>query len=121
MITAAGLILRSPSGSVLLLRRSSEGDAAGQWAFPGGKLEDGESAAAAAIRETQEETGFLFSTPGPALMQRIRDEVDFTTFLVPVDEEFVPKLNNEHTAWMWIKPEDVLPGQPVAPQPGAAA
>lgn len=43
-------------GRVLLIRRSvREGDLS--WAFPGGVVEAGESAAEAAVRETLEETG----------------------------------------------------------------
>ena len=48
MIRAAGILLTAPSGRVLFLQRSSVGDAAGMWSFPGGKLEDGEDAATAA-------------------------------------------------------------------------
>ena len=108
MILASGIILRSPSGSVLLLRRSADGDAEGLWAFPGGKLEDGEDASAAAARETLEETGFLADPPGKVLMRRVKDGVDYTTFLTDVDEEFVPVLNGEHTAFAWVKPGDVF-------------
>ena len=123
MIVAAGLILLSPQGRVLLLRRSSEGDAAGQWAFPGGKLEDGEDHAKAAARETLEEIGYRAGSPGAPLMRRIKDDVDFTTFVVPVDEEFVPKLNSEHTAWAWVDPAEAL-GEPPGvgiPAPALAA
>lgn len=56
----AGLVLLAlDSGRVLLLQRSLEEDdeAAGLWEFPGGHIEDGEDALAAAIREWQEEVG----------------------------------------------------------------
>jgi 8-oxo-dGTP pyrophosphatase MutT (NUDIX family) len=44
--------------SILLTRRSAGLRAhAGQWALPGGRRDDGESVAAAALRELQEETG----------------------------------------------------------------
>ena len=38
-----------PTGAVLLLRRTEAGDAEGAWAFPGGKLEEGETTAEAAF------------------------------------------------------------------------
>ena len=41
----------------VLLIRKKRGMGSGKWNAPGGKLEAGESAAAAAVRETQEETG----------------------------------------------------------------
>lgn len=57
--TAAG-ILFVHGRRVLLLRRRDGVDAAGCWAFPGGKIEAGESARLAARREVWEETGILY-------------------------------------------------------------
>jgi hypothetical protein len=37
-------------------------------------------------------------------MQTNDGEVDYTTFLKNIDDEFVPKLNEEHTAFAWIDP-----------------
>ena len=48
---AGGVVLRG--GRILLVHRPKYDD----WAFPKGKLEDGESWAAAALREVEEETG----------------------------------------------------------------
>ena len=48
---AGGLIVRD--GRVLLVHRPQHGD----WSFPKGKLEDGESWEQAALREVEEETG----------------------------------------------------------------
>ncbi len=107
MITAAGILLRAPSGSILLLKRSTEGDAAGQWAFPGGKQEDGETLETCAVRETLEETGYNVGAPDSVLMRRIKDGVDYTTFIKDVDDEFAPTLNGEHVAHCWIKPGDI--------------
>ncbi len=108
MIHAAGILFLAPSGRVLLLRRSSEGDAAGLWALPGGKIEDGENARGAAVRETLEETGYRAGSPGDMIAHTVNESVDYTTFLKKVDEEWVPKLNDEHTAYVWIKPGEAL-------------
>ena len=78
------------------------------WAFPGGHLKDGESAEKAAMREFWEETGWRLSSAGKFLMQRIKDGVDFVTFIADVDDEFVPKLNHEHSSWAWLDPNKVL-------------
>lgn len=51
------LILRDGRGRVLLAERASTGYADGWIHMPGGKLEDGETAHAAAIREALEELG----------------------------------------------------------------
>lgn len=45
-------------GHFLLVRRGQPPDP-GRWGFPGGKIEPGETAAAAAVRELAEETGVV--------------------------------------------------------------
>lgn len=42
---------------VLLVKRGKAGPAAGRWSLPGGRIEPGEAACAAALREVREETG----------------------------------------------------------------
>jgi 8-oxo-dGTP pyrophosphatase MutT (NUDIX family) len=54
------VFVENAAGAVLLdLRRDC-----GLWGLPGGRVETGESVAAAAIRETREETGFEVSVTG---------------------------------------------------------
>ena len=109
VVCAAGVILMTPEGRVLMLRRGpGSGDAQGSWAFPGGKLEDGETAEEAARRECVEEIGH----PPPEVLRewtrRIRDDVDYTTFVGRVEEEFVPRLNGEHNQWAWVDARGLL-------------
>jgi len=58
---AAGIVVRAAStGRILMLQRAIDSDddpAAGFWEFPGGRLDDNETALDAAIREWQEEVG----------------------------------------------------------------
>lgn len=61
---AASAALVDPIGRSVLLGRRLTGAGAGLWAFPGGRVQVGESPAAAAARELYEETG-LDSPPGP--------------------------------------------------------
>jgi 8-oxo-dGTP pyrophosphatase MutT (NUDIX family) len=130
MIRAAGILYVAPNGHVLLVRRT---DGQG-WAFPGGGIEDGESAEEAARRELFEETGETFEgsltlwtrrvSPGLPVGGEGRDtviseEVDFTTFLAK-GAEFEPTLNAEHDAWQWVDRAFALsssllhPGVPIA-------
>ena len=48
------------SSKVLLIKRKD----LGVWSLPGGKIEDGESTAEAAVRETLEETGIRIALEG---------------------------------------------------------
>ena len=54
-------------GQVLLALRSPDKPNAGFWGYPGGHVEPGETIAAAAVRELQEET-CLHADPGEVLM-----------------------------------------------------
>jgi 8-oxo-dGTP diphosphatase len=54
-VVVAGAILHE--GRVLVARRTRPADLAGRWELPGGKVEPGESDAAALVRELREELG----------------------------------------------------------------
>lgn len=55
-VECAGAVVRDAAGRLLLVRRGRE-PSAGLWSLPGGRIEDGETAAEAAAREVLEETG----------------------------------------------------------------
>ncbi len=105
-IRAAGILYVS-GDSVLLLKRSDTG----LWAFPGGKIEDGETPEQAALRESFEETGLK-----PANMEQIDrtddGSVEFTTFLAKIDRSG-PTLDDEHTEFTWA--DLASPPQPLHP------
>jgi NUDIX domain/Uncharacterized protein conserved in bacteria (DUF2213) len=100
MIIAAGILFRSPIGRVLFCRRT---DGAG-WAFPGGVKKDHETIEQCAIRECMEETGYRAGHSGRFLCRSVRGDVDFTTFHYDCDDEFIPKFNHEHDAFVWVDP-----------------
>lgn len=104
MNSAAGVLFvdKGDTNKVLMLRRAGH-DHVGEWAFPGGGLEAGESAREAAVREVFEETGYAHQG---MLAEWIRrqdkaDGVDFTTFIATVDR-FEVTLNDEHDRAMWV-------------------
>ena len=115
MIKAAGIMIVC-GNSVLLLKRGNGGDYPNFWAFPGGKLEEGENPEAAAVRETFEETGFeikehelkpwtrTLSIAPNSIIDGVEEPemVDFTTFTVKVSRQAVPKLCDEHTGFAWV-------------------
>jgi len=70
---AVCLVMMERAGipSVLLIKRASTGRNSGQWALPGGRVDAGETAAEAALRELEEEVGLCC---GPdALLGRLDD------------------------------------------------
>lgn len=66
---AAGVIVRG-DGAFLLGRRAPGTFYPGYWEFPGGKVEPGEDAAAALIRELDEELGIRVRTLEPWIVRR---------------------------------------------------
>lgn len=101
---AAGIALVH-NGRLLLMRRRLDCDAGGCWAYPGGKIEPGETAQQAAIRELREETGLRFTGPLRSLGVAPNG---FHGFLALVDNAPGPRLNEEHTAFEWAA-FDALP------------
>ena len=98
-LCAAGVMLMT-GGKILLLKRA-QGDHTGTWAFPGGKIEKGETPEQAAIRECQEEIAHIPSDL-KQLSRTVRDNVDFTTFTSSPMNQFEPALNAEHDAFSWV-------------------
>lgn len=103
MMLAAGCMVIADNGSILFMKRKDTG----QWAFPGGRVEDGEGPAETALRELFEETGHKADGHNGLLTRRKSDGVDFTTFAVRVPEPFAPKMNDEHSAFAWLRPDDL--------------
>jgi len=109
IVMAAGIAYIDPSGDVLLLKRSPDSDHAGKWCFPGGHIDEGETAEQAARRESSEEIGRFPYGELEQIAQIVSDEgVDFTMFACSVDAKFNPVLNREHTDYAWV-PVSKLP------------
>lgn len=107
---AAGIMYTDTRGYVLLLlRRAETEDFPLTWCFPGGTIDEGETAEQAALRESFEEVQF---TPIELLTGGRLSLIDwcdgFTTFGVVVPEAFVPRLNHEHIGYAWA-PLNALP------------
>ena len=83
-VLAAGAVVRGADGRFLLVQRANPPEA-GRWTLPGGRVEPGESPAAAAAREVAEETGLdvavgrewlgLDRPAGPGVVFEIHDFV----------------------------------------------
>ena len=113
---AAGVALLTPDSRVLLLQRSDDGT----WNLPGGRIEPGETAWAAALREAREEAGWSPEDTGTApwgspIQTRTRRGGAFVTFPLRVGWAFLPGLNRESLAWAWVRPSDAAARFPLHP------
>ncbi len=112
-----GAVVRDGSGRLLLVLRANP-PAAGTWSLPGGRVEPGESDAAALAREVREETGYeiavgalvgVVERPGAdGVVYEIRDYSCVVTDGTPV-------AGDDAAAVRWCSPQDVraLPTSPL--------
>lgn len=102
---AAGCILNA-AGEVLIAQRPEGKIAAGKWEFPGGKIEAGERADQALVRELEEELGVHASEFRPL----IRITHDYSDRTVMLDTWLVTAFSGEphgreQQAFAWVRPE----------------
>jgi 8-oxo-dGTP diphosphatase len=113
---AAGLLVVSPTGSVLLQHRVSWSHFGGTWGLPGGARSRGESAVDGALREAREETAL--ETTG--LRPRFTSVLDlgvwsYTTVAVEARAELpvaVSDAESEALAWVAADEVDARPLHP---------
>jgi 8-oxo-dGTP pyrophosphatase MutT (NUDIX family) len=110
------LIYAKSSQRYLFLLRSS-GSWPLTWGLAGGKVDAGENAAQALMREIKEELGGSIVAPKfiPIEMFTSNNErFVYHTFFIAVDYEFIPELNNEHLGYAWLPltavPKPLHPG-----------
>lgn len=92
---------------LFLLRNSSK--YAGTWGVVGGRVEPNEQIIHSLSREIEEELGGTISDARIIPIEKFTsDNGNFTyhTFIAPVDDEFVPELNDEHRGYCWVSLED---------------
>jgi len=113
MITASGgIFLSLATNRVCLQMRSGDGSYPGTWSFWGGKSEGMESALQTLIREISEEAGnnlpeFKRIYPLHQYVSRDKKFI-YNSFVITVDHEFIPTLNQESTGYTWTN-IDTLP------------
>ena len=92
---------------LFLLRNSARHS--GSWGIVGGKVEAGETVIQGLHREIREELGGEIRDAKIIPIEQYTGDNDkfvFHTYLISVDEEFVPVLNNEHRGYCWVPLED---------------
>jgi len=92
---------------LFLLRNGSR--FSGSWGLVGGKLNKGELITEGLYREITEEISFDFSNHKTIPIETFTsDNLKFVyyTFLITVEDEFVPVLNEEHRGFCWVNLSD---------------
>lgn len=109
IICSGGLFLAKDTKRMLFLLRN-QGKTAGTWGIVGGKNEPGDQAPIDTLRrEIQEEIGILPDIEKfvPLEWYTSKDEeFYYHTYLLLVKEEFIPKLNEEHSGYCWCDIEN---------------
>lgn len=109
VISCGALIYCSSTDRYLFLLRSM-GRYTNTWGIVGGKVDATENIRQGLIREIQEELGGEIKDAQYISVDKyLSKNKDFAyyTFLVKVEEEFVPVLNKEHKGYCWVKLDDV--------------
>ena len=92
---------------LFLLRNSSK--YSGTWGLAGGKIDAGEQLLDTLHRELEEELGYNFINTKVIPIEKFtsdNNQFSYNTFLIPIEEEFVPELNYEHRGYCWVSLED---------------
>ena len=92
---------------LFLLRNSTK--YAGTWGLAGGKVDANEQILASLTRELKEELGYEFHDIKVIPIEKFTSDnghFAYHTFLISVEEEFVPILNYEHRGYCWVSLED---------------
>lgn len=105
IICSGGFFLSKNTKRFLLLQRT-QGKTAGTWGLVGGKKEPTDITVYDALRrEIEEEIGHI-----PEIKKTIPLELftsndqsfQYNTFVMIVEEEFIPTLNTEHSGYCWV-------------------
>ena len=103
-IVCSGAIFYAKSTGRILFLQKAQGKHKGSWGLVGGTNNEGETAWQGLQREVQEELNLL-----PTIIKTVpletfvsNDSVfNFHTYLCVVEDEFLPKLSDEHVGYAW--------------------
>ncbi len=105
MITCSGGLFLSKETKRFLFLLRNKGKTSGTWGFVGGKKEPIDNTPYDTLtREIKEELGFIPDIKKliPLEQYTSRDqEFNYNTYVLIVDKEFIPTLNDEHLSYAW--------------------
>jgi len=109
-VPCVGAVVRDDAGRLLLVRRGTE-PGRGLWSVPGGRVEPGESAAEAVVREVCEETG-LAVVAGRLVGTVERDGPDGVVYVIEdyeaaVEGSLEPRAGDDADQARWFTDDEV--------------
>jgi 8-oxo-dGTP pyrophosphatase MutT (NUDIX family) len=107
LIGAGALIYCRTTHRYLFLLRN--GTHSGSWGLVGGKIEQNETVVQGLNREIAEELGGVITDAKLVPIEKFTSDnnhFEYHTYVIKVDEEFVPILNNEHRGYCWVRLDD---------------
>jgi 8-oxo-dGTP pyrophosphatase MutT (NUDIX family) len=113
-IQAAGVFFYSKATNrYLYLLRSERRNPT--WSIPGGGIDMGETLLEGVERECMEEMNLSIDDLKLIPIQKfVNNNFTYHTFFCEVEEEFIPKLNDEHVGYAWVTegqyPKPLHPG-----------
>ena len=111
----AAAVIEKPDGTFLLAQRPEGKPYPGYWEFPGGKIESGEDARAALVRELEEELGIRVTEATPWITRTFRythAHVRLHFWRVIAWEGEPRPLEDQAIAWQAVDASDVSPMLP---------
>lgn len=109
-LAATTIVYNTNKERLLLVKRADERETnPGKWEFPGGGVKDDETPKEAALRELKEETGLkgeIVRSGTPGKIDTHIGKIEIHPFLVRTETEEI-ELSREHTAYQWIKKQEL--------------
>jgi 8-oxo-dGTP pyrophosphatase MutT (NUDIX family) len=116
-LDSCGALIYAPNTKRYLFLLRANGKHARSWGLPGGKIEPNETVIEGLYREIIEELNVdLRNNKVIPIEKFTNDSMNFSyhTFVIKVDQEFIPELNSEHTGYCWTPltqyPKPLHPG-----------
>ena len=110
------LLLANDTKRLMFLLRDNDTHS-NTWGLVGGKVEANETVMQALEREIMEEVGRSLSINKTIPLELFRSDdgnFEYHTFICLIDEEFIPKLSDEHKGYCWCDvdsfPKPLHPG-----------
>jgi 8-oxo-dGTP pyrophosphatase MutT (NUDIX family) len=113
--TSAGVFFYAQDTKRFLYLLRNDDRNPGNWGIPGGKVESNETLFEGIERECIEELNFFPTNAKLIPIQKfINNTFTYHTFFCFIENEFIPKLNEEHSGYCWVEynhyPKPLHPG-----------